>query len=106
MDTGTKLRTLCAIRDWTASELAEKLHALGVEVSEQTVGRWMKKGYLPNTEQAAALGRIFGVSVDYLVYPELESATPARTFPNPVTKITGNRRRLGGSAQDAKRKRG
>lgn len=63
-------------------ELASRL-----EVSRQAVSKWESGQTLPDLERAAALSRLFGVSLDYLLKEELEApeapqaepARPART---------------------------
>ena len=49
-------------------ELASRL-----EVSRQAVSKWESGQTLPDLERAAALSRLFGVSLDYLLKEELEA---------------------------------
>lgn len=58
-------------------ELASRL-----EVSRQAVSKWESGQTLPDLERAAALSRLFGVSLDYLLKEELES--PEAPQPEPA----------------------
>ena len=53
-------------------ELASRL-----EVSRQAVSKWESGQTLPDLERAAALSRLFGVSLDYLLKEELEAPEAA-----------------------------
>jgi len=68
MDFATKLSRLCWHCSYSQRALAE---ALGV-VSKSTVSNWMTGKTDPKLRELAALARLFGVSVDYLVKDELE----------------------------------
>lgn len=58
-------------------ELASRL-----EVSRQAVSKWESGQTLPDLERAAALSRLFGVSLDYLLKEELEA--PEAPQPEPA----------------------
>ena len=58
-------------------ELASRL-----EVSRQAVSKWESGQTLPDLERAAALSRLFGVSLDYLLKEELEA--PEALQPEPA----------------------
>lgn len=58
-------------------ELASRL-----EVSRQAVSKWESGQTLPDLERAAALSRLFGVSLDYLLKKELEA--PEAPQPEPA----------------------
>lgn len=58
-------------------ELASRL-----EVSRQAVSKWESGQTLPDMERAAALSRLFGVSLDYLLKEELEA--PEAPQPEPA----------------------
>ena len=68
MDFATKLSRLCWHRSHSQRALAEALGA----VSKSTVSNWMTGKTDPKLRELAALARLFGVSVDYLVKDELE----------------------------------
>ena len=57
-------------------ELASRL-----EVSRQAVSKWESGQTLPDLERAAALSRLFGVSLDYLLKEELEAPEAPQAEP-------------------------
>ncbi len=52
---------------WSQEELAEK-----VQVSRQAVSKWEGAQTVPDLEKILALGRLFGVTTDYLLKDEIE----------------------------------
>lgn len=54
---------------WSQEELAEKMN-----VSRQSVSKWEGAQSVPDLEKILQLGRIFGVSTDYLLKDEMEEA--------------------------------
>lgn len=62
-----KLIQLRTEKELTQSELAEVLN-----VSRQAVSRWEVGMSTPTTENLACLGRLYGVSVDYLLNDQAE----------------------------------
>lgn len=61
--------------------LVEALKPYDVEVSTSTVGNWARGEYWPDLKAAAAIARIYGVSLDYLAFPEFEAFDPASQHP-------------------------
>ncbi len=55
---------------WSQEELAEKLN-----VSRQSVSKWESAAAIPDMNRILELSKIFGVSTDYLLKDEMESAT-------------------------------
>ncbi len=47
---------------WSQEELAEKM-----QVSRQAVSKWESAQAIPDLEKILALGRLFGVTTDYLI---------------------------------------
>ena len=74
MTIGQKIQTLRHQRGRTQEELAD---ALGV--SRQAVSKWESDAALPDTDNVLALSRLFGVSTDLLLQPEL--TVPETPFP-------------------------
>ena len=62
--------------------LSQKELASRLEVSRQAVSKWESGQTLPDLERAAALSRLFGVSLDYLLKEELEA--PEAPQPEPA----------------------
>lgn len=58
-----KLRTLRQEKGLSQTELAEMM-----DVSRQAVSRWETGTGLPSTENLAALGRLYGISMDELLH--------------------------------------
>ena len=77
MSFGEKLQALRKARGWSQEELAGQIH-----VSRQTLSKWESGGAVPDTENVIALSRLFGVSTDYLLLAEGETAsTPVAAAP-------------------------
>lgn len=56
---------------WSQEELAEKLN-----VSRQAISKWESAQTTPDLARILEMGRLFGVSTDYLLKDEIEQATP------------------------------
>ena len=69
MSFGEKLQALRKARGWSQEELAGQIH-----VSRQTLSKWESGGAVPDTENVIALGRLFGVTTDYLLLADGEAA--------------------------------
>ena len=52
---------------WSQEELAEKM-----EVSRQAVSKWESAQTVPDLNKILQLGKLFGVTTDYLLKDELE----------------------------------
>lgn len=65
MTLGQKIQGLRATKGWSQAELAVKLGTKPPQVS-----RWENNHGLPSTENIRDLGKLFGVSLDYLLYEE------------------------------------
>lgn len=61
---------------WSQEELADKLG-----VSRQSVSKWEGAQAVPDMKKIVMLSEIFGVSTDYLLRDELETADPEETAP-------------------------
>lgn len=62
-----KLIKLRKKNGWSQEELAEKMN-----VSRQAVSKWESAQSVPDVEKLLALGRLFGVTTDYLLKDEIE----------------------------------
>lgn len=77
------------LREWRLSmKLSQEDVAARMTVKRQTVSKWEKGGSMPTADQWYALGRLFGASLDYLVYgirtiPVSEYAIMAKVFERP-----------------------
>ena len=69
MTFGEKLQSLRQRAGMSQDQLAERL-----EVSRQAVSRWERDETMPETDKVVALADIFGVTTDYLLRPQPESA--------------------------------
>ena len=65
MTFGEKLQALRKSRGWSQEQLAER-----IAVSRQAVGKWESGAAVPDTENVVELGRLFGVSTDYLLHDD------------------------------------
>ena len=65
MTVGEKIQGLRATKGWSQEDLAVKLGTKPPQVS-----RWENNHSLPSTENIRDLGKLFGVSLDYLLYEE------------------------------------
>lgn len=73
MTFGEKLQSLRQKAGMSQDALAEKL-----DVSRQAVSRWERNETMPETEKVILLADLFGVTTDYLLRPEVETAEPTR----------------------------
>ena len=73
MTFGEKLQSLRQKAGMSQDVLAEKL-----DVSRQAVSRWERNETMPETEKVILLADLFGVTTDYLLRPEVETAEPTR----------------------------
>lgn len=88
MTFGEKLQALRQQRGLSQEKLAEQLG-----VSRQAVSKWELGDSLPETENVKQLGRLFGVSIDYLLLDELEEQKSPASSPLPPQTETGERPR-------------
>lgn len=72
MTFGEKLYALRRAAGYSQEDLAEKL-----EVTRQAVSRWEGGAVLPDAPNLLQLGRLFDVSIDYLLKDELTEPHPA-----------------------------
>ena len=74
MNLSTKIARLRHARGWSQEELAERLG-----VSRQSVSKWESGASTPDLERVAAMCRLFGLSADALIRPDvdLDEAEPA-----------------------------
>jgi len=68
MNTGEKIHQLRKGLGMTQEELASQL-----DVSRQAISKWELGESLPDTENIIQIGKLFGVSTDYLLYDQYES---------------------------------
>lgn len=61
---------------WSQEELANKLG-----VSRQSVSKWESAQAVPDMKKILQLSELFGVSTDYLMKDEIDTASPAETVP-------------------------
>ncbi|MBO5983268.1 MAG: helix-turn-helix transcriptional regulator [Clostridia bacterium] len=54
---------------WSQEELADKLY-----VTRQAVSKWESGNSLPDVEKIVHMSKLFGVTTDYLLNEEMESA--------------------------------
>lgn len=64
-----KIITLRKKEGWSQEELAERL-----EVSRQAVSKWESAQSIPDIDKILKMSRLFGVSTDYLLRDDLETA--------------------------------
>lgn len=77
MEFGEKLQMLRKARGWSQEELAQQIN-----VSRQALSKWESGASIADTENVIALSRLFGVSTDYLLLRESETASaPAAVVP-------------------------
>ena len=74
---GERLYALRTSREMSQGDLAEKL-----DVSRQTISKWENNMSIPELDKIIALSNLFGVSVDYMVKGEGETAV--QTLESPV----------------------
>ncbi len=90
MQFGEKLQLLRKARGWSQEELAQQIN-----VSRQALSKWESGAAVADTENVIALSRLFGVSTDYLLLSESETAgaavnpvsAPAKESKWPVPRI-------------------
>lgn len=70
MKFGEKLQLLRRSRGWSQEDLAQQ-----ISVSRQALSKWESGAAVPDTENVVALSRLFGVSTDYLLLEEQETAS-------------------------------
>lgn len=68
MTFGEKLQSLRKQKGMSQEQLASQL-----TVSRQAVSKWELDSSLPDTENVVQLSKLFEVSIDYLLYDEIES---------------------------------
>lgn len=69
---------------WSQEELAEKL-----QVSRQAVSKWEGAQSVPDIDKILMLGRLFGVTTDYLLKDEMEDEEFAEEFDgSPLKRVT------------------
>ena len=68
---------------WSQEELAEKMN-----VSRQAVSKWESAQSVPDLEKLLMLGRLFGVTTDYLLKDELEAEEYPESEETPVRRLT------------------
>ena len=59
---------------WSQEELAEKL-----AVTRQSVSKWEGAQSIPDMDKVVQMSRLFGVTTDYLLKDEIETAEPTVT---------------------------
>lgn len=80
-----KLIDLRKKNGWTQEDLAEKMN-----VSRQSVSKWESAQTIPDLEKILKLSSLFGVSTDYLLKDELESAEyiPSAEEPSATRQVS------------------
>ena len=68
---------------WSQEKLAEKMN-----VSRQAVSKWESAQSVPDLEKLLTLGRLFGVTTDYLLKGELEAEEYPESEETPVRRLT------------------
>ena len=83
MTLGNKLQLLRKARGMSQEQLAEKLG-----VSRQAVSKWELDATLPDTANVIALGKMFGVTTDYLLVEETgETGRGENVYEAPRKKV-------------------
>ena len=77
-----KIVTLRKKAGWSQEELAQQLN-----VTRQSVSKWEGAQSIPDMEKILQMSRIFGVTIDFLLKDEMETAEAA-----PETETTAARR--------------
>lgn len=78
-----KIMRLRKKNGWSQEELAEKM-----QVSRQAVSKWEGAQSIPDIDKLLALGRLFGVTTDYLLKDEIEDEEPAQEGGETVRRVT------------------
>lgn len=86
MQIGSRIQQLRKKQGWSQGELAEKLN-----VSRQTVSKWELAEALPDTENVIKLCRLFSVSADALLQPDV---APSANTNVGVSKKPSSKRHL------------
>ena len=75
-----KIVTLRKKAGWSQEELAQQLN-----VTRQSVSKWEGAQSIPDMEKILQMSRIFGVTIDFLLKDEMETAeaAPKRKQPPP-----------------------
>ena len=81
MTFGEKLQALRKARGWSQEELATQIN-----VSRQALSKWESGASVPDTENVVALSRLFGVSTDYLLLENGETAAQAAPTAAPAAE--------------------
>lgn len=71
---------------WSQEELAEKL-----AVTRQSVSKWEGAQSIPDMDKVVQMSRLFGVTTDYLLKDEIETAEPTVTEDDrrpPLRRVT------------------
>lgn len=71
MTMGQRIALRRKLKNMSQEDLAEQL-----EVSRQAISKWESDGAIPEVDKLIALGKIFGVSVGWLLGTEREEGTP------------------------------
>jgi transcriptional regulator with XRE-family HTH domain len=72
MDFATKIQTLCRAKGWNKADLARM-----AGVSKNTAGRWWEGEVRPyDPDVFTVLGRLFGLSLDYLANDDMDAPHP------------------------------
>ena len=69
-----KIMELRKKNGWSQEELAEKM-----DVSRQSISKWESAQSVPDMGRIVRLSELFGVSTDYLLKDEMETAEPAQS---------------------------
>ena len=65
MTFGEKVQRLRKQQGWSQEELAER-----IPISRQAVSKWESGAAVPDVENVVAIGKLFGVSTDYLLHDD------------------------------------
>ena len=68
MTFGEKVQRLRKQQGWSQEELAER-----IPISRQAVSKWESGAAVPDVENVVALGKLFGVSTDYLLHDDYDA---------------------------------
>lgn len=66
---------------WSQEELANKM-----DVSRQAVSKWECAQAIPDLDKLVQLGKLFGVTIDYLLKDNIENKEFTEDIPKPSTK--------------------
>lgn len=65
---GQRIRQLRREREWSQEEFGQK-----IDVHEQTIIRYEKDAVIPTATVLKKMSEVFGVSIDYLVFGDIDS---------------------------------